>query len=228
MPRRAAGRTRRRSSDLPGEGQSRDRTASSPIIPGQSPASSRLRASRAGTCGLGRWRSGAPRCAGACHRDCLIWSLAGRRKALIFVPCKRQRAMASWRCCARPPFLPHSWPCRRPTPICRTRIRSFAKFTTFKLLTPNDKLAVYGIDDPIVQRNCLSLPVPEKGGLSGALGLAEQTSDISLACRQYGPIKFKKSSHKAMWCSARSDRFSSRRCRSSGAAKKNILVIYDL
>ena len=24
----------------------------------------------------------------------------------------------------------------------------------------------------------------------GALGLAEQTSDISLACRQYGPIKF--------------------------------------
>jgi CreA protein len=33
--------------------------------------------------------------------------------------------------------------------------------------------------------------VPEKGGLSGALGLAEQTSDISLACRQYGAIKFK-------------------------------------
>ena len=25
----------------------------------------------------------------------------------------------------------------------------------------------------------------------GAFGLAEQTSDISLACRQYGPIKFK-------------------------------------
>jgi CreA protein len=32
---------------------------------------------------------------------------------------------------------------------------------------------------------------PEKGGFSGALGFAEQTSDISLACRQYGPIKFK-------------------------------------
>ncbi len=27
--------------------------------------------------------------------------------------------------------------------------------------------------------------------LSEALGLAEQTSDISLACRQYGPINFK-------------------------------------
>ena len=67
----------------------------------------------------------------------------------------------------------------------------FRKSTTFKLLTPNDKLAVYGIDDPIVDGIACHYTVPEKGGLSGALGLAEQTSDISLACRQYGPIKFK-------------------------------------
>lgn len=67
----------------------------------------------------------------------------------------------------------------------------FRESTTFKLLTPNDKLAVYGIDDPIVQGIACHYTVPEKGGLSGALGLAEQTSDISLACRQYGPIKFK-------------------------------------
>jgi CreA protein len=33
--------------------------------------------------------------------------------------------------------------------------------------------------------------VPERGGLSGAFGVAEQVSDISLACRQYGPVKFK-------------------------------------
>src|SRR5277367_7027114 len=67
----------------------------------------------------------------------------------------------------------------------------FRKSTTFKLLTPNDKLAVYGIDDPIVEGIACHYTIPEKGGLSGALGLAEQTSDISLACRQYGPIKFK-------------------------------------
>jgi CreA protein len=67
----------------------------------------------------------------------------------------------------------------------------FRESTTFKLLTPNDKLAVYGIDDPIVQGIACHYTVPEKGGLSGALGLAEQTSDVSLACRQYGPIKFK-------------------------------------
>ena len=37
----------------------------------------------------------------------------------------------------------------------------------------------------------MSLHHSGKRRLSGALGLAEQTSDISLACRQYGPIKFK-------------------------------------
>jgi CreA protein len=67
----------------------------------------------------------------------------------------------------------------------------FRKSTTFKLLTPDDKLAVYGIDDPLVDGVACHYTTPEKGGLSGALGLAEQTSDVSLACRQYGPIKFK-------------------------------------
>jgi CreA protein len=67
----------------------------------------------------------------------------------------------------------------------------FRKSTTFKFLTPNDKLAVYGIDDPVVEGVACHYTSPEKGGLSGALGLAEQTSDISLACRQYAPIKFK-------------------------------------
>ena len=67
----------------------------------------------------------------------------------------------------------------------------FRKSTTFKLLTPNDKLAVYGIDDPMVEGVACHYTAPEKGGLAGAFGLAEQTSDISLSCRQYGPIKFK-------------------------------------
>ena len=67
----------------------------------------------------------------------------------------------------------------------------FRKSTTFKFLTPNDKLAVYGIDDPVVEGVACHFTTPEKGGLGGAFGVAEQTSDISLSCRQYGPIKFK-------------------------------------
>jgi CreA protein len=67
----------------------------------------------------------------------------------------------------------------------------FKKSTTFKLLTPNDKLAIYGVDDPAIDGVACHYTAPERGGLAGAFGLAEQTSDISLACRQYGPIKFK-------------------------------------
>ncbi len=61
----------------------------------------------------------------------------------------------------------------------------FRKSTTFKFFTPNDKLAVYGIDDPLVDGVACHYTLPEKGGLSGALGVAEQPSDISLSCRQY-------------------------------------------
>jgi CreA protein len=67
----------------------------------------------------------------------------------------------------------------------------FRKSTTFKLLTPNDKLAVYGVDDPAIDGVACHFTTPEKGGLVGAFGLAEQTSDVSLACHQYGPIRIK-------------------------------------
>jgi CreA protein len=67
----------------------------------------------------------------------------------------------------------------------------FKKSTVFKLLSPDDKLATYGIDDPAIDGVACHFTVPEKGGWSGALGLAEQVSDISLACRQIGPVKFK-------------------------------------
>src|SRR5258708_5176178 len=63
--------------------------------------------------------------------------------------------------------------------------------TVFKLLTPNDKLATYGVDDPGVDGVACHFTVPEKGGISGWLGVAEEVSDISLACRQVGPIRIK-------------------------------------
>src|SRR5687767_7545938 len=67
----------------------------------------------------------------------------------------------------------------------------FKKSTVFKLLTPDHKLATYGIDDPLVDGVACHFTVPEKGGVAGALGLAEEVSDISLACRQVGPISIK-------------------------------------
>ncbi len=67
----------------------------------------------------------------------------------------------------------------------------FKRSTVFKLLTPNDKLATYGLDDPEVEGVACHFTVPERGGLKGWLGVAEEVSDISLACRQIGPIRFK-------------------------------------
>jgi CreA protein len=67
----------------------------------------------------------------------------------------------------------------------------FRRSTVFKLLTPNDKLATYGVDDPGVDGVACHFTVPEKGGISGWLGVAEEVSDISLACRQVGPIRIK-------------------------------------
>ena len=67
----------------------------------------------------------------------------------------------------------------------------FRRSTVFKWVSPNDKLATYGVDDPEVEGVACHFTVPEKGGFTGWLGLAEQVSDISLACRQIGPIHFK-------------------------------------
>ena len=67
----------------------------------------------------------------------------------------------------------------------------FRKSTVFKWLTPNDKLATYAIDDPEVEGVACHFTVPERGGVKGWLGVAEEVSDISLSCRQVGPIHFK-------------------------------------
>ena len=102
----------------------------------------------------------------------------------------------------------------------------FRKSTTFKLLTPNDKLAVYGVDDPLVEGVACHYTAPEKGGLMGALGLAEQTSDISLACRQYGAIKFnsKASQGDVVFSERRSVFFKKMQIVRGCDPKRNILV----
>ena len=67
----------------------------------------------------------------------------------------------------------------------------FKKSTVFRLLSPDAKLAVYAIDDPGVEGVACHFTVPDIGGWKGWAGLAEERSEISLACRQVGPISFK-------------------------------------
>lgn len=67
----------------------------------------------------------------------------------------------------------------------------FKKSTVFRLLSPNAKLAVYALDDPLVEGVACHFTIPEIGGWKGWAGFAEERSEISLACRQIGPISFK-------------------------------------
>ncbi len=102
----------------------------------------------------------------------------------------------------------------------------FKKSTVWKLLTPDDKLATYGIDDPEVEGIACHYTVPEKGGIAGTLGLAEQVSDISLACRQIGPVKFKKKFEQGdvVFRQSRSFFFKKMQIVRGCDAKRNVLV----
>ncbi len=60
--------------------------------------------------------------------------------------------------------------------------------TAFKLLGANHKIVVEAFDDPDVPGVSCFISRAKTGGISGSLGLAEDTSDASIACRQTGPI----------------------------------------
>ena len=63
--------------------------------------------------------------------------------------------------------------------------------TKFNLLSPDDSIVVEAFDDPKIDGVACHISRAQKGGWSGAVGLAEDTSDASIACRQIGPVKFK-------------------------------------
>lgn len=63
--------------------------------------------------------------------------------------------------------------------------------TVFKLIGPDHKIIVEAYDDPKVTGVACYVSRAKTGGVSGALGLAEDKSEASIACRQVGPIAFK-------------------------------------
>lgn len=60
--------------------------------------------------------------------------------------------------------------------------------TVFKFIGPNHKVVVEAYDDPAVAGVTCHVSRAKAGGISGAVGLAEDPSDASIACRQVGPI----------------------------------------
>ena len=64
--------------------------------------------------------------------------------------------------------------------------------TVFKLIGPDHKIVVDAYDDPKVAGVTCYVSRARTGGIKGALGLAEDKSEASIACRQVGPLSFAK------------------------------------
>ena len=60
--------------------------------------------------------------------------------------------------------------------------------TTFRVFGANDRICVYAFDDPRVPGIACHISQARTGGISGSLGLAEDPSRFSIACRQVGPV----------------------------------------
>ena len=60
--------------------------------------------------------------------------------------------------------------------------------TVFKFIGPDHKIVVDAHDDPKVAGITCYVSRAKMGGIKGALGLAEDRSEASIACRQVGPI----------------------------------------
>ena len=63
--------------------------------------------------------------------------------------------------------------------------------TAFNWVGANKHIAIEAFDDPKVQGVTCYISMARQGGISGAVGVAEETSDASIACRQVGPNVFK-------------------------------------
>ena len=62
--------------------------------------------------------------------------------------------------------------------------------TVFKLIGPDHKIVIEAYDDPKVNGVTCYVSRAKTGGVSGALGLAEDKAEASIACRQVGPLSF--------------------------------------
>jgi len=60
--------------------------------------------------------------------------------------------------------------------------------TTFRFIGKNDRVCISAFDDPKVPGVACHVSQARTGGLSGTIGLAEDPSRFSIACRQVGPI----------------------------------------
>ena len=98
----------------------------------------------------------------------------------------------------------------------------FRRSTVFKLLTPNDKLATYGLDDPDVEGVACHFTVPERGGIKGWLESPRRCRTFRLPAGKSGRSGSNRNSPRARTCFVAGGRCFSRKCRSCAAATLSV------
>lgn len=79
--------------------------------------------------------------------------------------------------------------CAATTALAQTQVGEVT--TTWRMLGSGDRVVVERFDDPKVDGVSCYISRAETGGITGALGIAEDPSRFSIACRATGEIKIK-------------------------------------
>ena len=97
--------------------------------------------------------------------------------------------------------------------------------TVFKLLGPNDKIVIEAFDDPKVDGVTCHLSRAKKGGVTGAVGLATDTSDAAIASPPSRPHHHqgRTERRRASVFSTNARRSCSRRCKWFGFWIKHVM-----
>ena len=98
--------------------------------------------------------------------------------------------------------------------------------TAFKLIGPDHQVVVDAYDDPGVAGVTCYVSRAKTGGIKGAIGVAEDKAEASIACRQVGPIGFAKplKAQEEMFSERLSLVFKKLRVMRMVDAKRNVLV----
>ena len=85
-----------------------------------------------------------------------------------------------------------AWAVTLAAPSARAAEMIGAVDTVFKFIGPDHKILVEAYDDPGVAGVTCYVSRAKTGGIAGGLGLAEDKSEASIACRAVAPISFAK------------------------------------
>ncbi|MCY0389403.1 CreA family protein [Robbsia sp. Bb-Pol-6] len=75
---------------------------------------------------------------------------------------------------------------------CAAQAEEVASVNTNFHFTGSDRVSVEAFDDPVVEGVTCYVSRARTGGVKGTLGIAEDPTEASIACRQVGPVRILK------------------------------------